>query len=189
MAVGSGPKGPLAEVWNGSVWTVRAPPAPPTGFRSLNAVSCTSPSACTAVGSQYPVQTRRLSSVQGALAERWNGTAWTIQATPDPPYGSNTVLDSISCASLTDCTAVGTNSSVLRAQDLTLAEHWDGTTWAIQPTLSPSIVSGPGAGNALYSVSCPAPSACVAVGYYTATWIGLGGIPRPLAETSSGWSQ
>lgn len=41
----------LAEAWNGSSWTVQPTPNP-DGYASLAAISCTSASACTAVGSK-----------------------------------------------------------------------------------------------------------------------------------------
>jgi hypothetical protein len=51
----------------------------------------------------------------GTLAERWNGSSWTVQTTPSPvgSYGSG--LAGVSCTSLSTCNAVGylyPNSSV-----------------------------------------------------------------------------
>jgi hypothetical protein len=51
-------------------------------FNFLDGVSCTSRASCTAVGysdTAPPITT--------SLAERWNGTKWVIQATPNPPGG------------------------------------------------------------------------------------------------------
>jgi hypothetical protein len=71
---------PLAEAWNGTSWRVTAVPAPPGGtYSALDAVSCTAPTACTAVGRYTSNQNIRLT-----LAERWNGTAWSVQRTPNP---------------------------------------------------------------------------------------------------------
>jgi hypothetical protein len=44
---------------------------------------------------------------------------------------------------------------------VTLAEVWDGSRWAIQPTPNPV---GAGA-SVLLGVSCTSPGACTAVGY------------------------
>jgi hypothetical protein len=52
----------LAERWNGSSWRVTSP-VDVASWNQLSAVSCTSPRACTAVGSS--------ASGQFALAERW----------------------------------------------------------------------------------------------------------------------
>src|SRR5215469_912521 len=152
MAVGAsttttGAARPVAERWNGTRWTIQAAPNPPQGGGSLNGVSCTSASACTAVGA----------SNAGTLAERWNGTRWTIQATPNPPQGGD-VLSGVSCTSASACTAVG-GSNAFTPNARTLAERWDGTRWAIQATPNP-----PQGGGFLASVSCASASACAAAG-------------------------
>jgi hypothetical protein len=116
---------PLAESWNGSTWAISPVPAPPgEGLETtLYGVSCTSRNACTAVGSYYnPVD----SSTQ-SLAERWNGSAWTIQQTVNP--GNVVDLYGVSCASSTACTAVGRSFSGATAGWTSLIEHWNGTTW------------------------------------------------------------
>ena len=41
---------PLIENWNGQRWSIEAPPIPGLGHASLNDVSCTAPTVCTAVG-------------------------------------------------------------------------------------------------------------------------------------------
>jgi hypothetical protein len=41
---------PLIEHWNGQRWSIEAPPLPGMGHASLNDVSCTAPTVCTAVG-------------------------------------------------------------------------------------------------------------------------------------------
>jgi len=70
----------LAERRTGGVWAVQSTPNPPGAATSaLNAVSCPSGSACTAVG-QFAVK----SGAQRTLAERWNGSSWRIQRTPNP---------------------------------------------------------------------------------------------------------
>ena len=55
------------------------PPSRAALASTLWAVSCTSATACTAVG--YYATT---SGASAALAERWNGTAWAVQPTPNP---------------------------------------------------------------------------------------------------------
>lgn len=79
-------------------------------------MSCTSASACTAVGDYSNSATRV------TLAERWNGTTWSIQHTPNPPQGG--ILNGVSCPSASACTAVGGSSN--STTGVTLAEGWSG---------------------------------------------------------------
>lgn len=60
----------VAESWNGSSWTRESTPAPEgKPFSSFNAISCTSPVACTAVGAARP-KYEEANMVN--LAERWS---------------------------------------------------------------------------------------------------------------------
>ena len=67
-------------------------------------MSCTSASACTAVGNNY-VNGNTLT-----LAEHWNGTAWTIQTTPNPSGSTTTELEGVSCTSPSARIAAGLSS-------------------------------------------------------------------------------
>lgn len=144
----------LADRWNGSTWKTQSVPKP-TGAKSiqLNGVNCTSGSACTAVGSGiYPASPY---NAEETLAERWNGTAWKIQSTPNPGTGiPGALLSAISCTSASACTTVGSDQENLGDA---LAEQWNGTSWQIQSTPNPN------AFNELLGVSCPT-STCMAVG-------------------------
>jgi hypothetical protein len=143
----------LAEVWNGTSWRVQAIPAPKgSTSSSLFGVSCTSPNTCTAVGNYTTAAGRIL-----ALAERWNGTTWRIQAVPSP--ATSTRFDGVSCATAHACTAVGLQDKG-SAGTRPFAEAWDGTTWRTQAVPLP-----PGSpGGALAAVSCTSPRACTATG-------------------------
>jgi hypothetical protein len=147
----------LAEVWNGTSWSVHQPRNPSgTAFSYLNGVSCTSAAACTAVGA-YAGQ----DSNQSALAEAWNGTSWSIQLLLVPSSTTGSSLDDDSCSSADACTAVGSyeNSSGVA---LTLAEAWNGTSWSFQPSPNPSRATE----SVLLGVSCTSANACTAVGGY-----------------------
>ncbi len=148
----------LAERWNGTAWAVQATPNPGgPQVSDLTGVSCTSATACTAVGSYY-----KTGPVEVTLAERWNGTAWAVQGTPNPGGTHGSSLSGVSCTSATACTAVGeyTNASNVA---VTLAERWNGTAWAVQGTPNPGGTHGSG----LSGVSCTSATACTAVGEYT----------------------
>jgi hypothetical protein len=125
------------------VWAIQ--PTPNTGgwVRSLFGVSCTTATACTAVGR----------SGGATLAERWKGTAWAIQTTPNPTGAMYSALSGVSCTAANACTAVGYSGGA------TLAERWNGTAWSIQPTPNAGVASF------LYGVSCTTGTACTAVGY------------------------
>lgn len=146
----------LAEGWDGKSWSIVATPDPTgaTGAR-LSQVSCTAANACTAVGSY----TREGSTA--TLIERWNGTEWSIQESPNPSESTNARLQGVACASSSACTAVGYYLTSAGSNAL-LAESWNGTTWSLQAVPSP--VGSTGA--QLRSVSCTAASACTAVGAY-----------------------
>ena len=142
---------PLAEIWNGSGWRILPTPTAPAAPNSyLNGVACTSPSVCIAVGG---VTARTGFGAHGTLAERWNGTAWSITATPNI---AQSFLNFVACTSPSACTAVGFGGGG------SLAERWNGAEWAVQPTPNPA-----GAGGVSFlAVACPSRSACVAVGNY-----------------------
>src|ERR1017187_2888406 len=154
----------------------------------LDAISCTSPNACTAVGESGPVNAAVL------LAEGWNGTKWTIQPTPPSPPGSTSAaFDTISCTSPNACTAVGNSYTSIGINTTTssLAERWNGTKWRIQPTPP----SPPGSTTvALEGVSCTSHTACTAVGNSESAllaerWNGtkwtIQPTPKPVGATSS----
>jgi hypothetical protein len=148
-----------ASASTGPSWTVQSTPNPSGAATSvLNAVSCPSTSACTAVGSSGNAP---FHAADVTLAERWSGSNWAMQTTPNPSGAASTVLNGVSCPSISACTAVGyyINASGVY---VTLAERWNGSGWALQSTPTPS-----GAGNSLLNaVSCPSTSVCIAVGYY-----------------------
>lgn len=155
---------PLIEQRNGSVWSLMSVPTPSGGSNArLTAVSCTSASACTAVGSYTPDDGQG-SEIIGTLAERWDGQAWSVQTTADPSSAAFASFSGVSCASSTSCSAVG-SVDVDSPLENTLAEHWDGSSWALQATPElPGRQYGPEA--QLNAVSCPSTSDCTSVGYY-----------------------
>jgi hypothetical protein len=146
----------LAEGWNGTSWQIQPLPSPAgAAFISLAGVSCASPAACTAVGT-YTTGVATLT-----LAERWNGTSWQIQPTPNPAGAAIATLTGVSCATLSTCEAVGTYST--STASFTLIERWDGANWAIQP--SPNAPGG--SPTTLSAVSCTRRRGCTAVGAYS----------------------
>jgi antitoxin (DNA-binding transcriptional repressor) of toxin-antitoxin stability system len=154
----SGTQLTLAERWNGSEWSIQSTPNP-AGFKSasLSGVSCPTSTSCTAVGTYT-----NSSGTQLTLAERWNGSEWSIQSTPNPAGAKASSLSGVSCSTSTSCTAVGTYTDEGGTQR-TLAAYWNGTTWSIQTTPNPAGAKA----SSLSGVSCAGPGSCAAVGTYT----------------------
>lgn len=110
--------------------------------------------------------------VHESLGATWNGTAWTVQATP--LLSDLSLLVSVSCTAASACMAVGTSPLGVDETPTPLAERWNGQQWAVQSTPSPAGVS-------LASVSCESARRCTAVGDVT-----TGGGQVTLAERWNG---
>jgi len=184
----SGDGEPLAEEWNGSSWSIVAtpdvpgsgsspsqpvsptqPPAPlsPTPnvapqvttpkaslkSQGLNAVSCTGPTSCMAVGASATGKGDQ------TLAEQWNGSAWSLVATPVPAPASPQVLEGISCSGGAFCVAVGLAQSPVTGASQPLIEQWNGSSWSLMA----SATADPG--GELLGISCVGSSFCMADGY------------------------
>jgi hypothetical protein len=128
---------------------------PSPGDGALGAISCVSTNACFAVGVQADHGGRTPPHGGVALAERWNGTNWTIQRTPVPAGSTVSELLDVTCTSRSFCIAVGTFSSTPRQAPNALVERWDGSRWSIQRVPKRFFASG---------VSCTSTVACTAVG-------------------------
>jgi len=84
-------------------WAIQTTPNGPGATTSvLSGVSCTSSSACVAVG--YYVNG---SSDDVVFAEAFTTTGWTILSPVIPTGASSSELSGVSCLSATSCTAVG----------------------------------------------------------------------------------
>jgi hypothetical protein len=118
----------------------------------LAGVSCSSATACTAVGSFLTGE-----DVHEPLALAWNGSTWALQATP--VLNDLSTLRDVSCTSASACIAVG--QAAVRPTDnptTPLAEAWDGAKWTVLA------VPDPGKDGSLAGVSCVSAVACAAVG-------------------------
>ncbi len=150
---------PLAESWNGAAWSVVGTPSPKGAQSSqLSSVSCASSTRCMATGSYL-----NSSSVSVTLAESWNGSRWSVVASPNPANANLSTLTGVSCVSSgssSRCLAVGHNYTSGDNGDTTLAESWNGTAWSLTTSPSPAVNSS------LYAVSCAAAKSCFAVGTF-----------------------
>ena len=157
---GGHPAGALIELWNGSAWSLQAPPRA-TGA-ALSGVSCPSATICMAVGTIGGGQS------MSSIVEIWDGTAWSRLSDPNPA-GVTGTLAAVSCASASECMAVG---SIDNAAGTVVSQLWNGTTWTAEPVPNPA-PGGPHGNVAqpttnLAGVSCSPDGACGAVGGWTA---------------------
>jgi hypothetical protein len=138
---------------------------------TLQSISCGSPGNCSAVGTYATVA----SNTQALVVSQTSGT-WGLGTTPPLPSGGfYATLNSVSCVSAGNCSAVGTyTDSGGDINGLLLLTETSGT-WGTPPnqTTSQSVVN--------FVVSCTAPGTCGAVG---------AGYGQALAvhETAGTWS-
>jgi len=148
--------GSRAEFWDGQRWRSQTVPHLNRTAR-LDAVSCTAPTACTAVGT-YSVSFPRPFGRSLPLVEHWNGQRWVGQHAPGGKMALSGLSD-VSCVSRSFCVAVG-NQNVTQGVDFSAppfveifhAGHWAISTAGIQTWTS------------LYGVSCVTAASCTAVG-------------------------
>jgi hypothetical protein len=138
-------------------WSIQPSPVlsgPPQG--TLNGVSCTAGTACTAVGDRIDA-----SGVTVTLAQNWNGMAWSMETIPYPEDAVSSRLSDVSCRPSGICMAVGSYVTA-SGRTLALTEHRGGGAWTIESTPQPAGALD----SALTGVSCPNTTSCLAVGSY-----------------------
>jgi hypothetical protein len=93
----------LAEVWNGTEWTLQTTPNPKEAKAShLASVSCWATESCIAVG-QYT----NSAGTEKTVAEQLTGTKWEVQTPANPTGATRSTLLGVSCTSATACMASG----------------------------------------------------------------------------------
>lgn len=131
----------LIEHWNGTQWSVVASPDTTSPVNQLFGIAALSASDIWAVGTS-----QASNNIQHTLIEHWNGTKWSIVASPNPGPSNNS-LRSIAVVSSTSAWVVG---SYINAQGITetLTEHWNGTKWSVVTSPNPGSST-----NSFYSVA------------------------------------
>jgi hypothetical protein len=148
----------LAEIWNGTSWSVKSPAHIPGAIASqLVGVSCTSTKNCVAVG-YYETA----SNTQGsAMVEHWNGSSWALTKPPLPTGATYSLFFGVSCTTATHCVDVGSWHHTTSSPAQPLAEFWNGSAWKVDAEpAAPSTEH-----RQLKSVSCLGTTFCTAVGY------------------------
>ena len=167
--------------WNGTTLastTASTPTTSTTPTLSASGMDCVTASWCIAVG-----YGGTQNAAAASFSELWNGTAWTLLATPQPSSAVGSQLSSVSCAGVAFCQAVGqTNLAGPLSQNL--IESWNGTQWVIATNVPDTSTT---ANNGLTGVDCFSATTCSAVGSAAAT---TGPTPASLALTWNGttWS-
>jgi hypothetical protein len=155
-----------ADQWNGRSWRLLATPV----SVSLLSIACPRRRLCVAVGG-----TDYAHGMTGAII--WHGTAWRTTTVPRPAGSLGGDLISVSCASSTNCLAVGSYHTRQR-HSIPMAAAWNGSRWRLlaAPPVRP------------LAVACTKPASCMAVGNgWSMAWNGrswrklrLAGIYSPL---------
>jgi hypothetical protein len=130
----------------------------------LNSVSCTSAGNCSAVGSYYDS-----SGTEGLLLTETAGNWATGVEAPLPANAAatnrNAGLNSVSCGSVGNCTAVGSYSDGTEAEGLLLSEKAGSWETGVEAPL-PANAAATGQAAGLGSVSCSSAGNCSAIGSY-----------------------
>ena len=93
------------------------------------------------------------------LAERWNGTRWSLTGVVNPVGSMRAVLYAVSCRRAGSCVAAGFALGGT-GHPVPLVERWNGVAWRVE-----AVPRAPGAqGSYLFGVTCPAADRCEAVG-------------------------
>jgi hypothetical protein len=146
----------LIEHWDGTSWTIGNSPNNGAGEDNyLFSVTCASASECWAVGAY------KTGNIAQTIIERWDGSSWTIVASPNSSSAQHNVLAAAACVSESDCWAIGYHLAESGAYQ-TLLEHWNGVSWTIADSPNTSVTQD----NYFGSLTCNSLSQCWAVGYY-----------------------
>ena len=144
-AVASGPQAATKVVHR---WHDISPqPGSKASAEPLSSVFCFASGKCLAVGNRG----------NASISRFWTGTRWSPRYRRLPDQAA-----AASCATASSCMAVG---QVIVGQELlAAAEHWNGTSWSVQPIVLPADATFA----FMDGVSCPAANSCIAVGGYLA---------------------
>jgi hypothetical protein len=159
VAVGFTSSGPQLMALSAGGWATVTGPEFPAGYSILSGVSCSSPTACQAVGYNNP---------SGLLDVQLSGSTWSAAVLPAPaglPPADQIDLATVSCASAGRCTALGTAQGVAPVGFGASPPHFTVMDRLVGRSWTPSVVAGPPLAGA-NAVACPAAGSCVLVGSY-----------------------
>jgi hypothetical protein len=127
--------------WDGANWESVATPNVGEGTNKLNAVLALAPNDVWAVGFSTPVAPPKQAATL-TLIEHFDGTSWAV--VPSPNVGLNSANQSnrllgLTANSANDIWAFGSYFAADRSgHQMTLLLHWDGTSWTVASSPSPT---------------------------------------------------
>jgi hypothetical protein len=127
-AVGTRDGSTLIQHWDGATWSIVASPDGGPNGNFLWGVTALAANNAWAVGVSFDSN-----NAQHPLIEHWDGTVWTIVASPSAGNGSS--LIGVTAITATDIWAVGSYVDG-GGQDQAFSVHWDGTTWTSIPVVT-----------------------------------------------------
>ena len=128
----------LIEQWDGTIWTIVPSPNDSSHYNALNGVSCTSDTACTAVGWYFPGPPPIPAET---LIEQWDGSSWAIVSSNNRGRIRG-FLFGVSCFWGMNCTAVGSSD----IEDLVIPTKVSHVTPRSGPTAGGTMVTITGTG-------------------------------------------
>jgi hypothetical protein len=142
----------LGEHFDGKRWTAYPLPDVGINLNTLLNVSMLSSGEAWAVGYFISPHFK-----QKTLIEHFDGSTWAVVSSPSPGAQQN-ILYGVAALSSSDVWAVGGTQDE-SSEWHTLAEHWDGHSWTVVPTVDAGTT-----GNLFYAVSAASSSSVYATG-------------------------
>lgn len=154
-----GDSSPIAYLWNGQHWAaIRVPLPSGAGGGYLGSISCVT-GGCMAAGGYWR------GSTSYPLTAFWIGNRWKGSPLPAQPSGAKYAgFNWISCYSVKDCVAVGSDNPAQHTSDqYSLAETWNGHSWTARRAPTPGTSR---TWSFLDAASCPTAKNCLLGGGY-----------------------
>jgi hypothetical protein len=139
----------MIEHWDGARWRIMASPNIGQKANFLYDVAAIGTDDVWAVGQGASSNI----STGVAMAQHWDGSAWSVVTTPNVGTGANT-LYGVTALATDDVWAVG------ESKRGALVLHYDGSVWSVVPG-----AEGVGSDSTLYSLAAASPNDVWAVGY------------------------
>lgn len=122
----------LIEHWNGTAWSVVASANPGKASNVLTSISAHAANKIWVAG----YFTNSSTGFDHTLTERYLNQTWQVVASPNGDAGNSILTTIANVPGLDQMWAVG--SDIRNSAPHTLIEHWDGRTWAILASPSPT---------------------------------------------------